>query len=124
MMIRTANLDTATLQTRPSLCNSLDQIEAMETALMNRVELEAYVSEKTSIPKDVVSKIVGETMDAIVKSIEDGDAVKMVGYFTMTVKERPRRTGKNPRTGENIEIPESKRISFKPGKRLINAITS
>jgi len=96
----------------------------METALMNRVELEAYVSEKTSIPKDVVSKIVGETMDAIVKSIEDGDAVKMVGYFTMTVKERPRRTGKNPRTGENIEIPESKRISFKPGKRLINAITS
>lgn len=91
---------------------------------MNRVELEAYVSEKTSISKDIVSKVIGETMDAMVKSIKDGDSVKMVGYFTMTVKERPQRIGKNPRTGESIQIPESKRIVFKPGKRMINAITA
>jgi DNA-binding protein HU-alpha len=89
---------------------------------MNRVELEAYVSEKTSIPKDLVSKVIGETMEAMAKSISEGDTVRLVGYFTMTAKDRPERLGKNPKTGESITIPASRRIAFKPGKKLTDAI--
>lgn len=91
---------------------------------MNRVELEAYVAERTSTPKEVVSSIIGETLEAVAKSLSDGDTVRLVGYFTMTVKDRPERIGKNPKTGESITIPESRRISFKPGKKLIDAVAS
>jgi DNA-binding protein HU-alpha len=42
----------------------------------------------------------------------------------MTVKDRPERVGKNPKTGESIMIPASRRIAFKPGKKLIDAVAS
>ena len=61
-------------------------------------------------------------LDAVTEALADGEKVALVGFGTFEVKERAARTGKNPRTGEAIEIPASKVPSFKAGAALKNAV--
>ena len=89
---------------------------------MNKTELVAAVAEKTGASKKDSEKLVSAVFETMTDALVAGEKVSMVGFGAFEVKERPARTGRNPRTKENIEIPASRAASFKPGKALKDAI--
>lgn len=89
---------------------------------MNKTELVAAVAAKAELSKKDAEAAVKAVLDAVTEALADGDKVALVGFGTFEVKERAARTGKNPRTGETIEIPASKIPSFKAGAALKNAV--
>lgn len=89
---------------------------------MNKTELIAKVAELTGSAKKDAEKAVCATLDAISGALSEGDKVQLVGFGTFEVKERAARTGRNPRTKEEIEIPASKLPVFKAGKALKDTV--
>ena len=89
---------------------------------MNKTELIAKVAELTGSAKKDAEKAVCATLDAISVALSEGDKVQLVGFGTFEVKERAARTGRNPRTKEEIEIPASKLPVFKAGKALKDTV--
>lgn len=89
---------------------------------MNKTELIAAVAENAALSKKDAEKAVNAVIDAIKGALADGDKVQLVGFGTFEVRERGARTGKNPRTGEAIEIAASKVPAFKAGKALKDAV--
>ncbi len=89
---------------------------------MNKTELVAAVAEKTGASKKDSEKLVSAVFETITNALVAGDKVALVGFGAFEVKERPARTGRNPRTKEEIEIPASRSASFKPGKALKDAV--
>ena len=88
---------------------------------MNKTELVASVAEKTG-PKKDAEKAVNALFDSVQDALTAGDKVQMIGFGTFEVKERAARKGRNPRTGQDIEIPASKNPVFKAGKALKDAV--
>ena len=91
---------------------------------MNKTELIAAVAEKAEISKKDAEKAVGAVIDVITKALVEGDKVQLVGFGTFEVRQRNARTGKNPATGEEIEIPASKVPAFKAGRGLKDAVNA
>ncbi|MBR5342307.1 MAG: HU family DNA-binding protein [Oscillospiraceae bacterium] len=89
---------------------------------MNKTELVAAVAEKTGASKKDSEKLVSAVFETVTNALVAGEKVSMVGFGAFEVKERPARTGRNPRTKETIEIPASRAAAFKPGKALKDAI--
>lgn len=89
---------------------------------MNKTELVAAVAEKTGASKKDSEKLVSAVFETITDALVAGDKVALVGFGAFELKERPARTGRNPRTKETIEIPASRSASFKPGKALKDAV--
>ena len=89
---------------------------------MNKTELVAAVAEKTGASKKDSEKLVSAVFETITNALVACDKVALVGFVAFEVKERPARTGRNPRTKETIEIPASRSASFKPGKALKDAV--
>jgi|HigsolmetaAR201D_1030396.scaffolds.fasta_scaffold01523_1 Bacterial nucleoid DNA-binding protein len=89
---------------------------------MNRVELEAYVAEKTEVDKDTVAKVLDGIIEVVTEALANGDDVRIVRFLSLGVKERAARVGKNPKTGEAIMIPASRRVALRIGKPLARAI--
>ena len=81
-----------------------------------------FMAEKSELTK----KDAGAALDAFTIAVQDallqGDKVQLVGFGTFEVKERTARTGKNPRTGEAVEIAAAKVPAFKVGKVLKDAL--
>lgn len=89
---------------------------------MNKAELVEAVVEKTSVSKKDADAVIKATFDAISEAMANGDKVSLIGFGNFEVRERNARTGKNPRTGEAIEIAACKVPSFKAGKALKDAV--
>ncbi|MEZ3421338.1 MAG: HU family DNA-binding protein [Eubacterium sp.] len=89
---------------------------------MNKTELVAAVATKAELSKKDADAAVKAVIDAVTEALKDGEKVALVGFGTFEVKTRAARTGKNPRTGEIINIPESKVPSFKAGSALKDAV--
>jgi DNA-binding protein HU-beta len=89
---------------------------------MNKTELVNAVSEQTQLSKKDVSKTVDAVFNAIADSLKDGDKVQLIGFGNFEVRERAARKGRNPQTGEEIEIAASKVPAFKPGKALKDTV--
>ncbi|MCR5663265.1 MAG: HU family DNA-binding protein [Oscillospiraceae bacterium] len=89
---------------------------------MNKIELVAAVAEKTGASKKDSEKAVSAVFEAITEALVAGEKVSLVGFGAFEVKERPARTGRNPRTKEEIEIPASRAAAFKAGKALKDAV--
>ena len=89
---------------------------------MNKTELVAAVAAKAELSKKDAEAAVKAVTDAFTEALADGDKVALVGFGTFDVKTRAARTGKNPRTGEKIEIAEAKVPSFKAGSALKDAV--
>ena len=90
---------------------------------MNKAELVSAVAEKTGMSKKDSEKAVNAAFDTITEALAAGDKVQLVGFGAFEVKERGARTGRNPKTKEEIEIPASRVASFKVGKALKEAVT-
>ena len=89
---------------------------------MNKTELIDAVAEGADISKAAATRAVETMLDGITKSLANGDQVTLVGFGTFSVKDRAARTGRNPRTGEPIDIPAAKVPGFKAGKALKDAV--
>lgn len=89
---------------------------------MNKHELVAAIAQNAELSKKDAEKALAATIDAISKALVEGDKVQIVGFGTFEVRERAARTGKNPRTGEMIDIAASKVPAFKAGKALKDAV--
>lgn len=89
---------------------------------MNKSELIAQVAEVSELSKKDATKAVDAVFEAIAGALQSGDKVQLVGFGNFEVRERSARKGRNPQTGEEIEIPSSKIPAFKPGKALKDGI--
>lgn len=89
---------------------------------MNKTELVSAVSKKAEISKKDAVKVVDATFAAIEEALAKGEKVQLIGFGTFEVRERAARKGRNPQTGDEIEIPASKIPAFKPGKSLKDSI--
>ena len=85
---------------------------------MNKVTLVAKIAEKSGLSKKQSEQALGAFIDSVTEALKEGDKVQLMGFGTFEVKERAARTGRNPSTGETIEIPASKTPTFKAGKGL------
>jgi DNA-binding protein HU-beta len=89
---------------------------------MNKNDLIATVAERTGLSKTGAGEAVEATFDVITKALKAGDEVKIIGFGNFTVSTRAASTGRNPRTGETIQIAASKSPKFKAGKGLKDAV--
>lgn len=89
---------------------------------MNKAELISKIAEKANLSKKEAAAALAALTATITDTLKDGDSVTLVGFGTFEVRKRGARTGKNPRTGEAIEIPEAKIPAFKAGKALKDAV--
>lgn len=90
--------------------------------MANKAELVTKVSEKTQLTKKEAAIAVDAMIEAIQEDLAKGDKVQLIGFGTFEVRRRAARKGRNPQTGEDIEIPASLVPAFKPGKGLKDAI--
>ena len=89
---------------------------------MNKSELIEAVAESADIPKAVAARALDAMVESVTDSLKKGESVSLVGFGTFTLKERAARTGRNPQTGQPIEISAAKVPSFKAGKALKDAV--
>ncbi len=85
---------------------------------MNKTELINAIAAEAGLSKADAAKALNATTAAIAGALKAGDKVALVGFGTFAPSERPARTGKNPRTGEVLEIPAKKVVKFKAGSDL------
>ena len=89
---------------------------------MNKAEFVDAVAAKADMPKQDAASAVDAVLDSLTDALKGGDQVTLIGFGTFLVRERDARTGRNPRTGEEIQIAASKMPSFKAGKALKDAV--
>ncbi|WP_299232452.1 HU family DNA-binding protein [uncultured Halomonas sp.] len=89
---------------------------------MNKSELIEAIAASADIPKASAARALDAMVDSVTESLKKGDSVSLVGFGTFHVKERAARTGRNPQTGEPIEIKAAKVPGFKAGKALKDSV--
>ena len=91
---------------------------------MNKAELINAVADKAGLSKKDTELAVSAVIDVITATLKKGENVQLVGFGSFDVKERAARTGRNPRTKEEIKIPASKVPVFKAGKALKDTVAA
>lgn len=86
-----------------------------EVSGMTKKDIVTKVSNDTNLTQIDVKKIVQRTLDAVVESLERGETVELRNFGVFKVKTRRGRVGRNPRTGQEVQVPEKKVVVFKPG---------
>lgn len=89
---------------------------------MNKSELIEAVAQSADISKAAAARAVDGMVQAVTNALKEGDQVTLVGFGTFAVRERAARSGRNPRTGQTINIKASKVPGFKAGKALKDAV--
>ena len=89
---------------------------------MNKGELVCKIAEKSGLSKKDSEKALAAALDAITEAMKAEDKVQLVGFGVFEVKKRAARIGRNPRTKEEIKIPEANVPQFKAGKALKDAV--
>ena len=89
---------------------------------MNKSELIDAIAADSGLSKADAGRALDGFTSAVSGALNDGGAVSMVGFGTFSVKHRAARAGRNPRTGETIQIKASNNPSFKAGKALKDAV--
>lgn len=90
---------------------------------MTKSELIESISVWNKIPKKTVATVIDDFLEEIKTSLIEGDKVQLSRFGTFSVRKRVARTGRNPRTNEPIQLPESKRVHFTTGKALRDAVS-
>ena len=90
---------------------------------MNKTELIAAAAERSGLTKKDAEKVLNAAIDAISAALVQGAKVQVSGFGIFEVKEREARVGRNPRTGEAMEIAASKVPGFKASKTLKDAVS-
>lgn len=86
---------------------------------MNKAGLAEYVARETGSSKASAEEVINAVMDGIRTGLEKDKSVQLVGFGTFNVRHRKARSGRNPQTGEAIEIKASDTVGFRPSKTLL-----
>jgi DNA-binding protein HU-beta len=89
---------------------------------MNKAELVTAVATASGLTKADADKAIDAVLDTITAALKGGDDVRLVGFGSFSVSDRPAREGRNPRTGETIKIAAAKAPKFTAGKGLKDAL--
>lgn len=91
---------------------------------MNRSILVRQVAGRTGLALSDADAAVKAALEAVEDALTRGETVRLTGFGTFAPKERAARPGRNPRTGEEIAVPASRRVRFRPGNALLAAMNS
>mgnify|MGYP006282828977 CR=1 FL=1 len=89
---------------------------------MNKAELIEAMASKADLTKADAKKALDAFIGATTKSLKKGDRVALVGFGSFSVAKRAARTGRNPKTGQEMQIPAKKVVKFKPGADLADSV--
>ena len=84
--------------------------------------ISADLAEKFEMPKKQMNEVMDDMIAMVVKHLKKGNRVRIAGLGIMQVKKRAARAGRNPATGETIQIPAKKKIAFRAAKELKDAV--
>ena len=91
---------------------------------MNKWAIAGHVADRTGVVRSAAGEAVDTVFEAIAEALARGEDVRIVGFGTFGTRNRPARTGRNPRTGERLEIAASTAPTFKAGKPLRDAVNA
>jgi len=91
---------------------------------MKKPELAAAIALQADVTKEKAGEIINILTDEITEAMRKDDPVTLIGFGTFSRRERSARTGKNPQTGETLQIPASKSVGFKAGKSLKESVNA
>ena len=89
---------------------------------MSKSKLVRHVAGETGMTRSAAEAAINSMLSGIAGSLAQGEAVSLPGFGTFSTRSRPARTGRNPRTGESLEIAASTVATFKPGKSLRDSV--
>jgi DNA-binding protein HU-beta len=89
---------------------------------MTKADLIEAVAREAKITKAAAAQAIDSITDTITKDLKKGGRITLTGFGTFSVANRKARTGRNPRTGQEIRIPASRTAKFTPGKALKEAV--
>jgi len=89
---------------------------------LNKQELIENIAASADINKTSAGRALDAMIDSVTDALKEGDSVVLVGFGTFTVRDRAARTGRNPQTGDEIQISAAKVPAFKAGKALKDAV--
>ena len=90
---------------------------------MNKAELVADVAERMSDSKMKAEEAVNAVFDALTSALKKGEDVRLPAFGVFDVKDTAARTARNPQTGEEVAVPAGRKVRFKPGKALKDALS-
>jgi DNA-binding protein HU-beta len=91
---------------------------------MNKADLVNEISSRTGLTKSKSSEVIDSVIESIQDSLTRGEKVTLVGFGTFDTITRKARKGRNPKTGEELNIPEKRAARFKAGSGLSNVVNS
>ncbi|MCL6269748.1 HU family DNA-binding protein [Sansalvadorimonas sp. 2012CJ34-2] len=89
---------------------------------MRKPELITAIADQADLSKDKAGEALNAILEQISKALERQETISLIGFGSFAQRARGARKGKNPQTGEEIEIPASNTVAFKPGKALKDAV--
>jgi len=89
---------------------------------MNKAQLVESIAERSQLSKSQAEAALNALVESVTQTLKNGEAVTLVGFGTFEARNRAGRTGRNPKTGEDIVIPATIVPAFKPGKALKDAL--
>lgn len=89
---------------------------------MTKAELIAQIATKANLTKAAAERSVNAMLESVQELLAEDGKLTLTGFGTFAVEERRERPGRNPRTGESIQIAASKVVKFRPGKQLKDAV--
>ncbi len=90
--------------------------------MVSKSDLAQMVAQRANLSVSKANQIVGSVLDSLTDALARGEEVRLTGFGTFRVSERAARTGRNPRTGEVINVPASRRVTFSPGSKLTESV--
>lgn len=91
---------------------------------MRKPELVNAIADQADLTKEQANQALNAMIEVITSALKQEDTVSLIGFGTFLQRSRAARTGKNPQTGEPIQIAASNTVAFKPGKSLKDAVNS
>ena len=98
------------------------RLNSEEEEIMNKTELVAAMADKAGVSKKDAEASLKAFTEVVTEELKKGEKIQLVGFGTFEVSKRSARTGRNPRTGEEMKIKASKAPKFKAGKALKDAV--
>jgi len=90
---------------------------------IGKTELTQQVAEEAGLNKAQAGRAIDAVLNSITQALQNGEEVRLTGFGNFRVTQTAARTGRNPRTGEQIQIAAGKRPAFSPGSRLKQAVS-
>lgn len=91
-------------------------MDAMET--LTKADLSKHLMEHMQLPKKDADQLVNTFLDAVVEALHRGEGVELRGFGSFRLRDRQARVGRNPRSGQSIQVPPKRVVYFKLGKEL------